>query len=350
MPRIYINGGILINEQSMNQNDRISVGVLAGTVDYGTSSITSAYLKLLDPVHLFLMTDPIRQGGGMPFLRASHSLLEWEREGSHTLCLFNAPILLGGYLPHSRTIRRVAILDWTADCPMIKGARPRRFYDGIYRYAFSRFDCVATPSDAFASFYSSNQSEIREIEYPLPYPDCKATPKRIDRTVRVLFVGADYKRKGGDLLLDRWSKKHPRNARLTFVCPDPPQGHIDGVDFLRSIQSVTAEHEDLFKTHHILILPSHNEPFGYVLLEAINFGISYHTTKIGCFRDCEKGWWIGFGGSYGIDRYASFIMSRARSYFESICRCVRLFLSLSTTLFQFFYAFVLVGLYALICD
>lgn len=253
----------------------MQANIIASTVDHGTSSISKAYASLLSSERIHYLPDGIKRGGPKPLLSAVRKLYQWEKQHKSTLCLFNTPTLLGAYLPKlSGDMRRVAILDWTANCPYDPDKPPKMLHDSIYRHAFKRLHSVASPSKEFIKFYSTEKHPIVKIDYPLPYPEIEPRPKTMTGKVGVLFIGADYKRKGGDLLLDLWMKRQPRDAHLSFVCPKPPQAPTcKSVSFLKNIQSGTNGHRKLFEQNQILILPSKAEPYGYVLLEAINFGL-----------------------------------------------------------------------------
>ena len=251
-----------------------NIRVLASTVDLGTSSISSAFLKLLgNPEHQTL-PDGIRRGGLRPLIRASHAIQSWQRGGHSMLFLFNTPTLLGGFVPRWKSDgKRVAILDWTANSPRIASRPVRKVYDQIYRSAFRRLDAVASPSRAFREFYSSSSQPIATIDYPLPYPEHQPVFRKTGRVIRALFVGGDLTRKGGRLLLDQWESSRPQSMTLTLVTSKQNIREIPGAKLVFGLKAGTVEHRDLFRSHDVLILPSLLEPYGYVVMEAINFGV-----------------------------------------------------------------------------
>ncbi|MDQ8195930.1 glycosyltransferase [Coraliomargarita sp. SDUM461004] len=256
-----------------------NLNIISATVDLGTTSITSAYQKLLNPQNVFCMSDGVRVGGINTLLTPSRLLWQWEKNATNTLFIFNTPTLIGGYLPKLQGCKRAAIIDWTANHPIAKGKSFKPLYDKIYRKAFANLDSIATPLPGLAKAYTDSRYQFKHTYYPLPYPELRPSPKLIESKIQLLFIGADYKRKGGDLLLNEWAKMRPKDTELTFVCPNPPIEKMDGVTFLKDIQAGTSEHQALLEEHDILILPSHTEPFGYALLEAINFGMATATTQ-----------------------------------------------------------------------
>lgn len=94
---------------------------------------------------------------------------------------------------------------------------------------------------------------------------------------RLLFVGRDFHRKGGDLVVAAFTTLRQRgmdDLQLTVVGPsewpldgDPPPG----VDFLGHLP--VAQVARLFASHDVFVMPSRFEAFGIVLAEALSWGL-----------------------------------------------------------------------------
>ena len=108
-------------------------------------------------------------------------------------------------------------------------------------------------------------------------PDTRHVEARQDRRrSRLLFVGADFRRKGGAELLAAFTHLRRRcpDATLTIIGPSrwpldtsPP----DGVEFLgRCAPDAVAE---AFQTHDLFVMPSHFEPYGISFIEALSHGL-----------------------------------------------------------------------------
>jgi glycosyltransferase involved in cell wall biosynthesis len=107
---------------------------------------------------------------------------------------------------------------------------------------------------------------------PEPDPD-----KRYD-TQRVLFIGADFRRKGGEQLLKAFAavrESLPR-AELHIVGPrgltisGPQAGGVTVHGFLdKSVAADAARLDGLFREASLFVLPSLYEPFGMAPLEAM---------------------------------------------------------------------------------
>jgi glycosyltransferase involved in cell wall biosynthesis len=101
---------------------------------------------------------------------------------------------------------------------------------------------------------------------------------------RVLFVGGDFGRKGGDLLL-AWFRGRGRDlcdldlVTRADVSPEP------GVRVLRDIAGNSPEARRLFFGADVFVLPSLGECFGIASVEAMAAGLPVITTRVGGSED-----------------------------------------------------------------
>ena len=99
------------------------------------------------------------------------------------------------------------------------------------------------------------------------------TEKNLDART-LTFVGRDFERKGGPLLLDAWTHVHRMMpmARLQLVGPGEewsrPQLNIEAVGDVDGGQVVS-----LFKKSTGFVMPTQWEPYGIVFLEAFSCGL-----------------------------------------------------------------------------
>lgn len=265
-------------ELPQSEANKATLHVICSEADHGTRSISGSYVRNLQPENILRFSKGFKRMGWKGWLAGAKFI---RRHSAGTvLCLFNAPILLAAvFRKKSSNVRFIGVLDWTESYPSNKKNSLTKFYDKLYLWAFSRLDAVFSPSQGFQEYYNERGARIKSCFYPLPREVDKDNKPPNPSTVKVLFVGADIVRKGGDILLEEWKNAQPVGATLTFVSPDPPIDEIPGVTYLNQIKAGTKEHRDLFSTHDILVLPSHHEPFGYVLLEAINHGMCTITTN-----------------------------------------------------------------------
>ncbi|UIE37504.1 glycosyltransferase family 4 protein [Leptodesmis sichuanensis] len=101
---------------------------------------------------------------------------------------------------------------------------------------------------------------------------------RNDGIVKILFVGGDFQRKGGDVLLNWFVKQHRPNLRMTIVTGQHP-GNFSNVTIRTNIQYGQTEHIELFKGHDIFVLPTKCDAYPSVIGEAACAGLAVLTTK-----------------------------------------------------------------------
>lgn len=94
----------------------------------------------------------------------------------------------------------------------------------------------------------------------------------------ILFIGRDFERKGGPLLIEAF--RHVRTvmprAKL-IIAGASPSVDLPGVEVVGFIDKHSADGErrlaDLFSRAAVFTMPSHFEPFGIVYAEAMHFGL-----------------------------------------------------------------------------
>lgn len=101
---------------------------------------------------------------------------------------------------------------------------------------------------------------------------------------RFLFVGREWERKGGPVLLDAFARLGDEHATLDVVGEHPPLDRpgVTGHGPLRlDVPEQAARVEALFARATCLVLPSEVEPFGIVHCEALAAGIPSIGTTVG---------------------------------------------------------------------
>jgi glycosyltransferase involved in cell wall biosynthesis len=104
-------------------------------------------------------------------------------------------------------------------------------------------------------------------------------PARGDR-VRLLFVGGDFERKGGDLLLDVWRHHLADLCELHLVT----KGDISsqpGVNVYRTLSPNDRELRALYHYCDALVLPTRGDCFSLASIEAMAAGLPVITTAVG---------------------------------------------------------------------
>jgi glycosyltransferase involved in cell wall biosynthesis len=132
-----------------------------------------------------------------------------------------------------------------------------------------------------------------------------------DGPVRILFVGGDLRRKGGDVLLRAFAslrdeRRHDPQARaveLDLVTPAPVE-EADGVRVHGHVQPNSAELIELYHRAHIFCLPTRSDCLPMVLSEAGAAGLALVSTPVAAIpeivRDGETGLLVPVGDEVAL--------------------------------------------------
>jgi len=176
-------------------------------------------------------------------------------------------------------------------------SRSRREGHKVQQFALDKCTRLFFPSEwaarSASAEYGIAENKINIIpfganlkELPAHATDVVINPEEV---VNLLFVGVEWKRKGGQVALDafRELKKRGRNVRLTIVgcSPDVQEEGIEIISFIdKKIDAQRKRLYGLFARAHFFILPTTAECFGLVFCEASAFGtpsLAPHTGGVG---------------------------------------------------------------------
>jgi glycosyltransferase involved in cell wall biosynthesis len=101
---------------------------------------------------------------------------------------------------------------------------------------------------------------------------------------RILFVGGDFERKGGDLLLDVFRKRLRGRAELILVTRGQVQSE-PGVVVHRNVQANSKVLHELYRSSDIFALPTRADCFSLVCMEAQAAGLPTISTRVGGIPD-----------------------------------------------------------------
>jgi glycosyltransferase involved in cell wall biosynthesis len=128
------------------------------------------------------------------------------------------------------------------------------------------------PAERVRAVHAGPNFDIARIPYPRPGRD-------VSRAPTIVFVGRQFERKGGDLLLKAFQRVRQRipGAQLIIVGPDQPALQLPGVAYLGSLDKSRPEGwaalARAYASADVFCLPTRFEPFGIAFLEAMFFGL-----------------------------------------------------------------------------
>jgi glycosyltransferase involved in cell wall biosynthesis len=151
---------------------------------------------------------------------------------------------------------------------------------------------------------------------------------------RILFVGGDLYRKGGDALLKAFRSLPAGIAELTLVTKSRVQAE-PGVRVFNNLQPNSPELRQLFQVSDVFVLPTSAEAFGIAAIEAGAAGLASIVTAVGGLTDIvadgENGFLIRPGDIQSLgerlqllandvglrDRMGKAARQRAEKYFDA---------------------------------
>ena len=154
----------------------------------------------------------------------------------------------------------------------------------VYANAAGVFTISERLRRSFIEDFGVDRDRVRAV-HAGPNFDTHALAARIAAPVNsghpptVLFVGRQFERKGGDLLLTAFKAVRERvaGARLVIIGPERLDVQQEGVEFVGFLEKDRADHRarllDAYANADVFCLPTRFEPFGIVYLEAMYFGL-----------------------------------------------------------------------------
>jgi glycosyltransferase involved in cell wall biosynthesis len=146
------------------------------------------------------------------------------------------------------------------------------------RVLYSKIDCIFPMSrwlaDSFCNDFGVNPNKVFPVGAGVNLPRIMEPDSRRVGTKKILFVGKDFRRKGGDVLLDAFAivRKKIKDAELIIVGPElahAPEGvHCEGFLSKANDEGMNRLLE-LYSEANIFVLPTLYEPFGIAFAEAM---------------------------------------------------------------------------------
>jgi glycosyltransferase involved in cell wall biosynthesis len=166
----------------------------------------------------------------------------------------------------------------------VEGRALERLYAwerGIYREALHVFAQGSPHAESVASFYGVPEERVSVVGAGANFEVLPELPEEPREPV-ILFVGRDWRRKGGARLIEAFAKVRARRAeaRLQIVGTDEAVGGEPGVEVLGTVES-RARLAELYGRARVFCLPSLYDPLGLSILEAMAHGLPCVVTDVG---------------------------------------------------------------------
>jgi glycosyltransferase involved in cell wall biosynthesis len=119
--------------------------------------------------------------------------------------------------------------------------------------------------------------------------------RNYSKPLRLLFVGQQFIRKGGDFLLRLYTERLAATCTLTIVTSDPA---LEGRQLPAGVEKLSSlSLEDLrqvYRDSHLFLFPTRQDFMPQVLAEALAFGLPCMANDVGAIRDVVRDNETGF--------------------------------------------------------
>ena len=177
----------------------------------------------------------------------------------------------------------------------------------LEKAVYERADMVVSFSDWAAQSviedYKIPASKVQVVRngITLPPPAARTAPVP-EQLMNFGFIGNQFERKGGDILLRLHQDRFADRAHLTIVTNDPPKpekfGELRNVDILSEVPWDELMSEVL-PGFDLFVFPSRYDYSPYAVIEAMSAGVPVIATKVGAIpemvTDGENGFLINAG-------------------------------------------------------
>ncbi len=181
--------------------------------------------------------------------------------------------------------KRTAIaLDWTRNLyPSALGEPIKKnwvfkLHSKVLQHCPKIMCFTAAVRDNLEGIYGIQAQSLYQVPMPFLVDKLNIPPRPTPKKPRVLFVGGDLQRKGGDILVKGWQNSLKDKCSLTMMTNDL-SADVEGVQYLPGIKYGSESHKKAFEEHDILVLPTRIDGYPQVIGEAAAAGLAVITTK-----------------------------------------------------------------------
>ncbi len=206
------------------------------------------------------------------------------------LSLVEPPLGLPLFVALDATFRQLSRSRWFAANRLAAGLLPLTLSPilGAERRLFATaarlLPWSAPVRDSLLEEYGVQADRVSVLPPSLDIDRLQASPRPANTRPQILFLGGDFQRKGGPVLLEAFRRDLASRADLHVVT----QSDIAAEPGVLVHRGVTAQSDAWFERWRqadVFVFPSTLETFGIVLLEALAFGVPVVASRAGAAAD-----------------------------------------------------------------
>jgi len=168
----------------------------------------------------------------------------------------------------------------------VAAAAKQAFYRGIFSRAAGFVAWSTWTKRSFVDDYGCRPEDVAVIPPGIDL-EAFAPGDRNHELPRLLFVGGDFARKGGDLLLDVFRKRLKGRAELVLVT-GASIGEEPGVTVRRNVGANSKALRTLYATCDVFVLPTRADCYAVACMEALASGLPIVATRVGGIPDMVR--------------------------------------------------------------
>jgi glycosyltransferase involved in cell wall biosynthesis len=159
----------------------------------------------------------------------------------------------------------------------------RALYANVYKTAVGLVGWSNWVKQSFVEDYGFPEHDVAVIP-PGVNVEQFVAGDRNHELPRILFVGADFERKGGALLLEVFRQRLRGRAELILVTRDEVRTQ-PGVTVHHNVRANSPELRELYATSDLFVLPTLADCYSLALMEALMAGMPVIATRVGGIPD-----------------------------------------------------------------